>query len=335
MQSMRPIVLSAIGVAIVAVAWLLTQSTAFRPSSSLDNPLGKSFDFDVSRYAKTDPKTIIRDEGKPMTTGQSRLRGIAVGTDDRIYVAGDNSVVTLDRSGSRLANVEVGGPANCIAVDENGDMYLGMRDHVEIYGPTGSRKAAWPVIGTNALLTSIALKPGSVFVADAGKRAVYRFDGSGKLLNKIGEKNKEAGEPGYYVPSPYFDLAIGYDRTLWVVDPGRHEFRNYRDDGERISSWAKASFDIDGFSGCCNPTHIAIMSDGSFVTTEKSLVRVKIHGPDGHLVGVVAGPESFAEGTRGLDVALDSAGRILVLDPSRGTVRVFVEKQSKGQGGGK
>ncbi len=80
---------------------------------------------------------------------------------------------------------------------------------------------------------------------------------------------------------------------------------------------------IDGFSGCCNPSHIAILADGSFVTSEKGLVRVKILNPTGKLKSVVAGPDQFDEETRGLDLAVDSENRIIVLDPKKRLIRIF------------
>jgi hypothetical protein len=83
---------------------------------------------------------------------------------------------------------------------------------------------------------------------------------------------------------------------------------------------------VEGFCGCCNPTHMAILPDGSFVTSEKGLPRVKIHAQSGELKAVVAAPDSFAEHTVGLDLAVDSAGRILVLDPVARAVRIFSEK---------
>ena len=83
---------------------------------------------------------------------------------------------------------------------------------------------------------------------------------------------------------------------------------------------------IDGFSGCCNPSHIALLADGAFVTAEKGLPRVKIHNIDGSLRCVVATPDQFEEGVTGLDVAVDAEGRIHVLDPSRNVVRRFEEK---------
>jgi hypothetical protein len=84
--------------------------------------------------------------------------------------------------------------------------------------------------------------------------------------------------------------------------------------------------DIERFCGCCNPGHIAILQDGSFVTAEKGIARVKIYNRLGQLVAVVAGPEKFMEGTVGMDLAVDSRNRIYVLDPKRHCVRIFEKK---------
>ncbi|MHC4524382.1 MAG: hypothetical protein ACYSU8_02430, partial [Planctomycetota bacterium] len=94
-----------------------------------------------------------------------------------------------------------------------------------------------------------------------------------------------------------------------------------------------------GFSGCCNPVALAILPDGGFVTAEKGLVRVKVYDADGEFVGVVAGPDQLGWiaplrvcktpeecKSKGFDVAVDSAGRIYVLDTLRNVVRVFEKK---------
>jgi hypothetical protein len=60
------------------------------------------------------------------------------------------------------------------------------------------------------------------------------------------------------IPSPYFPLQKAGDGTLWVVDTGRHRFVNFTPDGRVIASWEKAGMAIDGFCGCCNPTHFAL-----------------------------------------------------------------------------
>ncbi len=94
-----------------------------------------------------------------------------------------------------------------------------------------------------------------------------------------------------------------------------------------LSSWEAAGFGIEGFSGCCNPAHFALLPDGGFVTAEKGLPRVKIHNVDGSLRCVVAAPDQFDDAASGLDVAVGPKGRIYVLDPGRNQIRVFEGKK--------
>jgi hypothetical protein len=84
--------------------------------------------------------------------------------------------------------------------------------------------------------------------------------------------------------------------------------------------------DLDGFSGCCNPIHFAFLSDGGFVTSEKGLVRVKIHEPTGDFRCAVDGPLSFDEKESGLDIAVNSEDEIFILVPTEGTVRRYTRK---------
>jgi hypothetical protein len=133
--------------------------------------------------------------------------------------------------------------------------------------------------------------------------------------------------PGFIIPSPYFDLAMGEDGNVWVVNPGRHQLEKYTPDGRLLTSWSKASMDVKGFCGCCNPSNIAILPGGAFVTSEKAIERVKIYDQQGNFVCLVALPSSFEEGTKGLDLAIGVNGEILVLDPVKNFIRVFTEKK--------
>jgi sugar lactone lactonase YvrE len=139
---------------------------------------------------------------------------------------------------------------------------------------------------------------------------------------------KDAGDAGFIVPSPYFDVAVAGKDRLWIVNPGRRRVESYTFDGRILAHWGKASPKIEGLCGCCNPTHIALLPDGRLVTSEKGLPRVKVYSADGELLSVVAPPAAFADAAAGLDVAADSQGRVYVLDPIARKVRVFVRKKS-------
>ena len=81
--------------------------------------------------------------------------------------------------------------------------------------------------------------------------------------------------------------------------------------------------EIDGFTGCCNPAEIAIMNDGSFITGEKGLVRIKIYDPSGKLLSVVAPPEIFKEDGRAPEITFNTKGIIYALDFDRNVIRLF------------
>jgi hypothetical protein len=198
-----------------------------------------------------------------------------------------------------------------------------MKDHVEVVDFSGNLLASWPVPGERTMITSIALGDTLVYVADAGNKVVRQYNLDGDLLRDIGRRNRASGEQGFIIPSPYFDVLIGREGELWAVNPGLHALQSYNSMGELTSSWKRTSMQLDGFSGCCNPSHIALLSNGSFVTSEKGIERVKVHLPSGDFRCVVAGPKQFDPGTVGLDLAVDSKDRIYVLDPGRREVRLF------------
>ncbi len=165
-----------------------------------------------------------------------------------------------------------------------------------------------------------------MFAADFDSRLVWKFDLAGKLLGHIGGSSGEKGDT-FILPSPYFDLAAGPDGALWTANPGRLRVEERGDDGAVKRRFGKPSVRIDGFCGCCNPTHIAVDGEGKIFTSEKGLPRVKRYNADGGLTAVIAGPRQFTEGTVGLDLALGPGGKVFVLDPKRGAVRVFVPKE--------
>jgi hypothetical protein len=297
-----------------------------RTSRQQASGLGKDFTYDLTEFRKVDPKLIEYDEAGTIETGLREPRGLAVDAQDKVYVAGDEAVLVFGSGGTRQAELAVGGQPRCLAVAADGTLYVGMKDHVEVFDPKGARKAAWKSLGEKAVLTSIAASEGNVFVADAGNRVAVRYDPSGKPLGLIGKKDEKRNVPGFIIPSPHFDLAMGREGLLWVVNPGRHKLQAYTADGDLEASWGKPSPAIEGFSGCCNPTDFALLPDGRFVTSEKVLPRVKVYTAEGHFECVVAGPDQFSKQAEGLDLAVDSKGRILVLDPAAKKVRIFTRK---------
>lgn len=313
------VALSLLLTAVLFMAW----DMFFNKHDSNINP----YSYNMGHIKAADTSVAAYDEVQNFTPDLTAIHGIAVDNSDRIYICGENGFEIFDNTGKPEAKFPIHGTANCIHVDQNGRIYLGMQDHVEIFNNGGKQINKWKSCGKDAIITSIAVAGNDVFLADAANKVVYHYDLSGNLLGKIGEKDPARDIPGFVVPSPYFDLGIDLAGALWVVNPGRHKFEQYNREGDLVSSWGESSFAVEGFCGCCNPSNFSILSDGSFVTSEKGIERIKIYWPNGRFRCVVASPGSFIEGTKGLDLAVDSKNRILALDPEKKQIRVFVLKK--------
>ena len=299
-------------VAAAAAAAVLTVREATRRPPQTAEP-GYRYSLEEFRSA---PQELLRYErSADIPLELQSPRGVAYANEGRLLICGDRALIVLDPGGRVLERHELEAEPTCVAAGSGGRVYVGFRDHVEVFDLPEGRRRAWADLGGQALITSIAVDDGGVYVADAGNRMVLRFDHGGKLVGRI------HGE--FLIPSPYFDLAAAPDGTLWVVNPGRHRLERYSPQGRRLDAWGSASLELEGFAGCCNPTHLALLADGSFVTSEKGLPRVKVYDSRGALAAVVAPPREFREQESDLDLAVMGEGTIAVLVPGERRLRLY------------
>jgi hypothetical protein len=333
------------GVIAVAVITAIIALVRLDTTGEKGSGLGKEFIYDIEALAKVDPDLLIYEEsGREIVTGFTQSSAIATGENppSRFYVAGESAVKVFSDEGVVIDQIKLDGAPRCLAISDDGAIYVGMNDHVQVYDAQQKRVAVWPSLGAKAVLTSITVYKDSVFVADAGNRVVVRYDKVGNIVNHIGTNDEERGIGGFVIPTPYFDLAVGSDGLLRVVNPGRHHIEAYTFEGDLEFSWGKRSAGIEGFCGCCNPVNFAMLDDDSFITCETGLTRVKLYDAYGVFVGVVAGPEQLAQAGQaricdlpaqcrvgGFDVAVSTDGRVFVLDTIKNIVRVFSRIKTK------
>jgi hypothetical protein len=316
--------LAAVALAAAFGIGILVGREIARPAAAA--PPGAPPVYDLGPYEDVAPELLTYRALVEVPVPLSQPRGIAAAVDGTIFVCGDRSLLEIDRTGAVKQRWNLDGEASCVAAGPDGAVYVGVTDHVEVITPGMDGTAAWPDLGSQAVVTSVAVVGSGVFVADAGNRMVLRFDAGGRLAGTIGSE--------YSVPSPYFDVAGAPDGTLWVADPGRRTLRHYTIEGKLLGSWGSSSLDTAGFGGCCNPVHLAVCACGAIITAEKGIPRVKVYEADGALAAVVAGPADFASGESGMDLATRKAngGEVLVLLPSRRVVRVYVKKEANAGG---
>ena len=289
------------------------------------DPKSMDYQYNLSVIKKTDTNLLIHAQVQRIHPSLSNLTALAVDRSDRIIVGSMSAIEILDQQGEPLNTIPVNEPVRCLAASAQGDIFAGLNNHVEVFDPSGNRKAVWKSPDPRTMLTSIAVSTAYVFVADCGNRIVWRFTRTGELTGQIGNKDQKKRPVGFVVPSAFFDLAVDADQSLWVANPGLHRMEHFTADGTFLGAWGEFSMNATGFCGCCNPSNMALTPDGEFITSEKHIVRVKQYDARGIFKGILSGQEDWPDKAEGLDLAVDSHGRILVLDPTANVIRIYVK----------
>ncbi|MGE0020395.1 MAG: hypothetical protein AB7S72_12060 [Draconibacterium sp.] len=316
----KGIVIFLIVLAVVIVAIIAGDYLSDKPDKTGPNP----FEYNVDNFKTVDSTLIHFKETKNYRITFEKPVAITV-SDEKIYLAGDSKIQVIGLDGSLIQEIELTGKPQVIEVANN-LIYTSIDNAIHVFSESGELLKTWPALADSALVTSVAASATSVFVADAGNRKVHRYNHDGQLLNSFDGKVTES-EYGFIIPSPFFDIDINSDGDLWVVNPGLHSLENYTEEGNLREHWNNTSMLIDGFSGCCNPAHFCFLPDGRFVTSEKGLVRIKIHKQSGEFDGVVAAPVKFTEEGKAPDIATDDAGNVYALDIDKKMIRVFEPKK--------
>ncbi len=282
---------------------------------------GNPYEYNVDEFRSVDPSLLHYRETKNIPLGERKTRSIDL-VNEEIYLTGENFIMVIRPDGIQKTFIPIEGVGECIKATDK-LIIIGFKNTISVFDHSGNILNNWKINSERTIITSIAVKGDWMFIADAGNRRVLKYDLQGKLLGEFEGKKESTDGHGFIVPSPYFDIAVNNDGELWVVNPGEHSIENYSDKGELRGYWTRSSMEIDGFTGCCNPAEIAIMDDGSFITSEKGLVRIKVYDPSGKLLSVVAPPEKFKEEGRAPEVVADKNGVIYALDFDRNMIRLF------------
>lgn len=283
---------------------------------------GPAFTLDLDRFRAIDPALRLWTERSPIRVGWTNLAGVAAAPDGSILAVGDRTLARFDAGGRKIGSADLPEAARCVAAAADGTVAVGLTRQMLVFDANLSPMAEGPELSESSWITSIAVHGDRIAAADAGQRMVWLFDRAGRLVRHL----TGSADVGFVVPSPHLDVLFDPDGLLWVVNPGEVRVEAYSADGVRLRHWGRPGFGIGDFVGCCNPTDIALLPNGSFVTAEKGIVRIKVARPDGSVESVVAGPDDFDADTVGLDLATDAAGRIFVADPKRRLIRIFVRK---------
>lgn len=308
--------------ALVVIGVVVTDAIKNRTDKRPENP----YELDISHLQLVDEEFISHKETRNFLLNADSVGAIAL-LGSNLYVAYDKQVVMLNNEGIMQRQMAFEYTPRALAVA--GDSYLVVAgiNSITVTDLQLTRKLKTAIFTPQTIFTSVSALSGIIAVADAANRQVLLLDSDLNRLTFFEGKREEGNLHGFIIPSPYFDLAYSATGELWVVNPGMHAIEQYDSNGKMKAFWEVSSFKVDGFSGCCNPAHMTVAPDGSFITSEKGIVRIKIHEPSGKFRSVVAAPALFKQDGHAPDVVVDSAMVVYALDYDKKIVRIFEPKE--------
>jgi len=291
-----------------------------RPENRAVNP----WEYNVVKYKSVDSTLVHYKETKNIKLNTQKPKGIAY-ANQKLYIISDSLLQIITVDGKEVIKQKLPASPTCITITDK-NIYIGFINFIASYDLKGKVTGSWVPLDKKTLLTSLAVKGKLLFAADAGNRRVLRYSTDGKYLDAFDGRSSKDDTHGFIIPSPYFDLAFNQDGELWIVNPGKRNLEQYLDTGKFRTFWTNDNIGIEGFWGCCNPAHFAFLKDGSFVTSEKNNVRIKVYKPSGEFDCVVAPSEKFPGGEIAPDLAVTTEGDIYALDFDKKEIRLFQQK---------
>jgi hypothetical protein len=256
------------------------------------------------------------------------LRGVTLGADDRLLAVGDSEVKIFDSSGRLESRWSTSQPGFSVAVNEN-RVYVGQEGQLELYDLSGKLLDTWRDPERLGRVTAIGLLSDHVLIADSNDRCIRRYDHQGQFLNNIGKDNRMKG---FLIPNGAVDFAVDNEGIIHAANPGKHRVERYTPEGELLGHFGRWDYqNPEGFPGCCNPTNVTVTDQGHVYVTEKAGPRAKVYDAEGDLLAVIA-TDVFDPNCKNMDLAVDSKGRVFIVDTVRLQIHVFVRENGEPRG---
>ena len=246
----------------------------------------------------------------------AKLKAVAAAPGGRIAVGGEYFLTMLDSEFNVLWDTDTYESIEAIAVHGN-TVYAATENTIMLYTLAGDFITEWGPYEDNSLITSLSANDNYVAVADASFKRVWILNLDGGVTYFFGHEGQR-----FIIPSPCFDIHIKHDNTILVVNPGRQRIETRDLKGNIISFFGEPGLAPEAFSGCCNPSHFALLDENHVVTSEKGISRIKIMKTTGELKEYVATPD-LLESTLPLDLAVSESGEIMAASSAESKLYIF------------
>lgn len=288
--------------------------------------------------ADTPAELIGYNSAGAWETDLKTIWGVAVDPDGNIWACGDGGLRKYTPKGDLLDSIATDAPVRTITFHDD-KRYLGVKNTVIVQNAQGNPVAVWDKLGAHANITSIVFKDDRAYLGDVGRaenigHEIIVTDMDGAVVKRFGSQISDQVN-GLHITGPHLDLAWHED-LLWVTNPGRHNVQAYNTEGTLKRVTGRQSFRYIGYTGCCNPSALAVLPDGTLITTEKGMPRVKeIDAESGDFSIFVAAEDEWRKRNRkyayAVDVAVADDGTIYLADKKETGKQLVIAYQRKPQ----
>jgi DNA-binding beta-propeller fold protein YncE len=249
---------------------------------------------------------------------EGSLKAVSVSPDGSVYIGGDSFISCYDKDLKLKWNIKTSYPVISLSCF-NDTIFAATIDQILVLNSEGKIKNEWGPFEDNSIFTSITSNKSYIALADAGNKTVLILDKGGEVKKLIGQNDGQ-----FIIPSPYFDVALTSDNTLYVANTGHRRIEKRTIDGKLISYFGEPGMAPEAFCGCCNPSHFILIPNG-FVTAEKGLNRIKILSNSGEFVEFVSSNNNFLASLP-LDLASADGKIIYAANPADSKLYLFKRK---------
>ena len=214
----------------------------------------------------------------------------------------------------QVINVE---DPSCVAIHENGDIYVGSYDHhIYVFDQGGHLKNT---IGSYGSGDGQFIKPSSIsiigeviYIADRDNHRIQKLTTGGKFLHKFGTKGSGQGQFNY----PH-GIIVDSKNGVIVSDTGNNRVQAFEDGGNCLLT-------IDGTDNCfLSPYGLTVDPQGNIHVAAGDSNTIKVFTPEGTYV------RSYGDVKDPIGVAVDEEGYSYVSEWGRGCLSIFDPKGQK------
>ena len=208
----------------------------------------------------------------------------------------------------------------CVAIHDNGDIYVGSEDHcIYVFDQTGQLKNTIGSFGSDdgqfSYPSGISIKGDVLYVADSFNHRVQKLTSSGNFLHKFGQWG--SGQREFHWP---VGVIIDSNNKLIVSDEGNHRIQIFNENGGWLLTIDGKGSGNHSFQSPCG---LALDPQGNIHVAAQGSNTIKVFTREGVYVRMYGDPN----GPNG--ITLDDKGYSLVSEYSGNCLSIYYPEGNK------